>query len=862
MLPTRINLENFLSYGKENIPLDIISLAALLGHNGAGKSTLLEAITWPLYGQGRYKNIDDYVRQGQEQAMVELQFMLGSEVYRIVRGRSLKGKGKSTLELAKMNGADWIPLSGTTIRETEQRIRDLLRMDYDTFVSSCFILQGQSDRFCSAGPTERKRILGQILGLDIYDRLQEAVKPRGKQHKEKAAVIMAKIEGLEKELESKGYYEADQQELEKALFEVSEQVKNLESSIETMEKERAELQIKYSNLNNLTERRASLEREIQEIDAFLISVVEKEKDAGRKAELEQQLANISAEIKAAESELEAAEKDLAKWQVQAGRYEDLQNTITRLEKEIHQSQEQLKTLEGKRNRYQQIVERKGQIRAKAAELDQIKTELAEMDQKAIQERELHQQLNATEKAITEWERQHEAKVLKLEAQQKEAAKKKAILEQVDCNRRDCLFLKDAFEASELCEQCSNKLAELDSIKPPEPLQKAYSEASERVRTLGYNPDSHHELRVKAQDLEKWARLVPELDQAEEQLTEIEAQGQELTDAIREKRDQKIKTDDALDEAGRARGNIKKCEVKIKRFKEELSTLRSKEQGVHSELGKAQAAEGQLAELQKQAEVRQRERKEKEDLVLTISLDIENAAGLAGQIERLDGEIPTAKNKLSGAREEEQQARVELGKIEQRLADLEQKEREKKNLSKELQETTREQYLYEQLVKAFGRNGIPALIVENSLPDIEDIANDLLSRLTSGRMSLQLVTQKETKTAGISETLDILIGDELGERPYEGWSGAERFDVDLSIRLAISKFLAKRAGAKIETLIIDEGASCLDAQGRDHFIEAINEIAKEFKLVLCITHIDELKEHFPQQLIVSKSPEGSRVEVVA
>ena len=174
---------------------------------------------------------------------------------------------------------------------------------------------------------------------------------------------------------------------------------------------------------------------------------------------------------------------------------------------------------------------------------------------------------------------------------------------------------------------------------------------------------------------------------------------------------------------------------------------------------------------------------------------------------------------------------------------------------------REEHLYTKLARAYKE--IPVLIMENALPDVEGLGNELLGRLTGGRISVRFETQKEAKTTGaVSDTLDIIVSDELGERPYEGWSGAERFDVDLSIRLAISKFLAKRAGAKIETLIIDEGASCLDAQGREHFTAAINEIAKEFKLVLCITHIDELKEHFPQQLIVSKTPEGSQVEVVA
>lgn len=863
MQPLIVDMENFLSYGKERVDLSLVSLASLLGPNGGGKSSFVDAITYAPYGQGRYKDIDRYVRQGQEQATVELQFMLSGEIYRVIRGRSLKGKGKSTLELAKMNGSDWVSMSGTSIRETEQKIRDLLRMDYDTFVSSCFILQGQSDRFCSAGPTERKRILAQILGLDIYDQLQEAAKAKVKEHKEKVAVVSAKIEGIDSELAGRAEVRLQESKLRDELQEIVQQINDMQIDLEELEKEKSELQLKASKLDDLKERKNSLEREIGEIDAFLAGVAAKEKDAGKKAKLEQQLANISAEIKAAETELETAEQELAKWQIQASRVEDLLNTITRLDKEIRQAQEQLKSLESKRNRYQQIVERKDQIREKTAELDEVKEELSEMDRKASQERELEQQLSAAEKALTEWENQHEKKILQLESQRKEAAKKKAILEQVDCDRRDCLFLKDAFEASELYEQCSNELAKLDSMKAPEPLQKAYSEASERVRTLGYNPELHQELRSQAQDLEKWAKLVPELDQAEEQLSEIEAQGRELQEAITEKQEQKRHTQAELDSIESIKNQMAGHESDVRRTKQKISCFREDEQLIRTEHGKVQAAEEQLVELRKQAEMKQQERKQKDELIFTLSREIEDIAGLTGQIEKMNGEIATLKENLSKAKTAEQNYRVGLGQVEQRLSDLEQKEQEKKALSKDFQEAAREQYLHEQLVKAFGRNGIPALIVENALPDIEGEANELLGRLTGGRMNVQLLTQRDKKTGGgVSETLDVLIGDELGERPYEGWSGAERFEVDISLRLAISKFLAKRAGTKIETLVIDEGASCLDYEGRQKFIEAISTISEDFAKVICISHIDELKEAFPQQIHVRKTPEGSQVEVVA
>ena len=73
-------------------------------------------------------------------------------------------------------------------------------------------------------------------------------------------------------------------------------------------------------------------------------------------------------------------------------------------------------------------------------------------------------------------------------------------------------------------------------------------------------------------------------------------------------------------------------------------------------------------------------------------------------------------------------------------------------------------------------------------------------------------------------------------------------------------LARRAGAHLRTLFIDEGFGTQDESGRAKLVEAINAIQSEFDLVLVITHIDELRDSFPVHIIVDKTPNGSRVTV--
>jgi len=78
---------------------------------------------------------------------------------------------------------------------------------------------------------------------------------------------------------------------------------------------------------------------------------------------------------------------------------------------------------------------------------------------------------------------------------------------------------------------------------------------------------------------------------------------------------------------------------------------------------------------------------------------------------------------------------------------------------------------------------------------------------------------------------------------------------------LSEVLARRAGARLQTLVIDEGFGSQDTQGRQRLIEAINMVRQDFAKILVITHIDELKDVFPTRLEVEKTPRGSMVRLI-
>src|SRR5437660_11694366 len=134
-------------------------------------------------------------------------------------------------------------------------------------------------------------------------------------------------------------------------------------------------------------------------------------------------------------------------------------------------------------------------------------------------------------------------------------------------------------------------------------------------------------------------------------------------------------------------------------------------------------------------------------------------------------------------------------------------------------------------------------------------------MNDGRMHVKFETQRDVRSgAGTIETLDIKISDELGTRSYELFSGGEGFRVNFSIRIALSRLLAHRAGTRLQTLVVDEGFGSQDQEGRDRIVEPIQAIQSEFEKILIITNLEHLRERLPVRIEASKTPQGSTYAV--
>jgi exonuclease SbcC len=275
------------------------------------------------------------------------------------------------------------------------------------------------------------------------------------------------------------------------------------------------------------------------------------------------------------------------------------------------------------------------------------------------------------------------------------------------------------------------------------------------------------------------------------------------------------------------------------------------------------AEQEYPELQEQVQHLQQN-------ISSLQLELQNSTAQIAQLQshcqKLRGdhanEIQSLKQNLQNWRSQMDTLLAQIGSLQQSQQQLEQSRHREQETLTQIEAARHRQRIHTELHQAFGKNGIQALMLENVLPQIEIEANQILSQLSDRQLNVRFITQKSGKKSDrIIETLDIEIADTKGTRPYETYSGGEAFRINFAVRLALSRVLAQRKGSTLQTLIIDEGFGSQDQLGCDRLVSAINAIAPDFECILVITHMPQMKEAFNTLIEVSKTDEGSTVQLV-
>ena len=782
---------------------------------------------------------------------VELDFMAKGQRYRVIRRRSVGARGRnprSALELqiaedaADGTGAPakYRAISGSVIRDTNRRITEILNMDFKTFVNTAYLAQGQADLFTTSTPTERKTCLAAVLDMAYYARLSERANNRSKEIHSDMQTNRAAIDVRKADAARRPEYERRLADARERIADAKPKAAKQRREADRLRGEAQALEARQREFEGLAQRVAAAEKDADalqrqlnadESGAAAYSAVvadadeiqsgfaalqrwqdERERlDAAsfRKRELDGKRAHAAQAIALEEQRLSSAQQAL-----QSRIADDLEPRAKRLpaiEREIA-------ALDGRRAALDELAARIERRRADANELTEQALALKQRND------HLYELMDDTRKKYDMLVEGHADCPLCNQRLSDEAARRlRSEYERTGIDSK-AQFRQNNTEIERLEGQrkaITDEQSKLERRKTAD--ERALTKASANLERDRQDAlEARQALERAASDLEQVAQAIAGkafAGQERSALAEIDGALAALAydaEAHRQARERV----GALDKFAEKRRRLEEAQANLPRLRESLETNRRMLASRRAEIADGSK---RIAAM--------------EDLLATLP-------ALTAALRDAEASRDALESAL-------RQAEVEQGVQEDNLARCDRIDADIRELERRHTRLADEKGIYDELTLAFGKNGIQALIIESAIPQLQDDANEILGRLTEHQMHLRLELDE-----GTSERLEIRIADALGTRDYKTFSGGEAFRIDFALRIALSRLLARRSGAPLPVLFIDEGFGSQDRSGQERMTEAIQSIQDDFEKIIVITHIEQMKNAFPVRIEVSKNGGGS------
>lgn len=951
-----VNAKNYRAIGEANLDFDGIRGAVIAGENGSGKSSIIEAMLWCLYSESRSgRRADGVVRLGADTAEVTVTFQAADTRWKVKRTRTIKGRGKSTLDVWRDEGGVWAPQTGKNMDggegDSQAVIDRALGISFDTLINGPFMLQNDAARFCESKPEDRREVLRQILRLDEYRTLQA-------QARAKAGTFEAEAEVMRRDLESRGDTEAALAQAREAEATAEQARRDAQAVVSDCEKlhdaARAGvvlLRVAQDDQHRLAQRRAELDADAaryrQQLAAATAEVAALETTSAEWAtveDAEKLLPAIEAREAEAAGQVSAAGANLERRRALESRRTTLGETLKAAKRRHDEAQTQAQGLVEAEAQAAGLTDAVEAVEARRSDLTHAREALAELTRALTgidahpdvaaarveaarfeqQVREAEDQADAASLALNRAIEQHEAAksaarraasdVTSTEAEIVRLEKRTALLGEVPCASDGaelwgpvdddglsagrpcnlagtCKLLADArgaagdlAQARVTLESQRGALTAAEEKRTQasltaEALQGNRNEASAAVGTARQHAKDALETvsrvredlrRAYQQDVDTSTATVR---QAEETLRQAETRAADLrrvADSVATKRaaaERAAAEAVEMAEVEKTGGQIRD-ELAALPPAENLAALQVALDGVRVELHNTRAITARRAAVEAAKDqhgpalarklATQRNLTQAEMDLARCVPDSEIAAKMAEAARAetdTDGKLKTARQQASEAERRHATAEAEAKRAQE---------------THEATRARREQVagklalarLWQQTAEALHLAAV--VLIERAIPLIEAEANAVLAQVSNRGMRLTLETQRQNKTTdGVKETLDVLIEDNAGRRPYEDYSGGEQFRANLALRMGLARLLADREGVPIECVIIDEGGfGALDPTGIAAMKDVVAALQRQFALVLLVTHIPDVADCLPHLIRVEPGPNGSILRRVA
>ncbi len=732
MIPIHLKISGFLSY-REAVEIDFsgFDLACISGENGAGKSSLLDAITWVLFGQARKR--DEAVINLQSQAAeVTFVFAYENNKYRVIRSLT---RGKPTrLEFQIRDEADWRPLTEHTNRETQARIERVLKLEYETFINVSFFLQGHADQFAQQAPTRRKEILGNILGLEVWEAYKERTAEQRKAVEGEIASVDGRVSEIEAELAEEDARKQKLADLEAQLSGVAASRKVQDASLAQIKQIQAGLDKQRTLVNQQAE---TLEREEATFNGLERRLTDKEEERKPAAEIikrEEKVRKAYADWQALREELEGWDKIARRFHEQDKSRLPFLEVIQSEQAKLEQEKVSLSTGEkDNEKRNEAIIDLQEKLASAKKTLAEAETNLDErerLEEKMQAGREKQVELNAENTRLKDEMEKLDDRRKKLQASKDQAIcplcgqtlsqeHRKSTLEQLNTEGKQ---MGDAFRANKAkLEALVSELREFEgNLELTADATAKHLAAAKNIAQLNERLDAYQK-QTQAWTSEGAKRLVEVGKLLDSGKYAIEAR-KELAKVDKELA--KLGYDTAKHEA-------------VRDQEERARSAETDQRLLETSLSALKPLDDEIANLKTQI-------KDLQKLIGKQQKEYDQAVALLAAEEAQGPDIEAAEKTLFDLQDQENRLNQEVGGARQKVSVLDDLRKRKGSLATEREELGLRIGRYKALERAFGRDGVPALLIEQALPEIEMKANEILGRLTGDSMHLHFETQAKYK----------------------------------------------------------------------------------------------------------------------
>jgi len=858
--PKSLAVKNYRSYLSESLNFQDIYFAVVNGENGIGKSSLfMDAISDCLYEESRTKVIGEWITNGQTDGMIQFEFSMGETNWRVIRTRSTKGSGKITLSLQQLVDDKWENSSGTTTRETQEKIETLIGMDCATFQCTALIMQDAYGKFMEASKEDRMSVLANILGLGVYEQLTDLAKAKVSELNKSLAISKAKLAELDEKLK-------ERPGLEWSLAAYETDLKAVSGEIITKEDELKSSEELVRTLKTKSERAEELRKQIEVLKSEIIvkrsEIIEKRKQAERANQIiasEEHIISKSADYERVRDQivaLEAKQPILDSLNTQSL---EVVKDIGILDKQYYGLEPQVLDLDKTLASKPELDEAVEQYRLELVRLE-------EMDELATKEsNKLYEIIEAekdTDRTGSEINlKQLELKETKLRLD--ELVRKTAMLAKANCidpENAKCAFLADAQKAKAQIPIVEKEIESIEQeidekIEARKPFLKIVEDLNEQHEAIGYNRfrdgQVHYDLRNLVNSLRSKAELAGQLDSKVEILAGLRAQMQDIENrriSLRKKLRELHEASMILKNELAELPVLQERLPKLKQWADAKEELPAARQIVLSTEDIIKGIEADIATKEGKSTTIEAER---------VQLEIE-ASGLT----LLEHNLTILHTDLKSLQGKQLDYTSKIGALTAQLEALSKDTMERETTLDNMAPIARDLTHYQTLVKAFGLDGIPFSIVRSVVPELSMMANDILGQMTGGQMSLKIETERVQRNKKEVNAIEVWIIDYRGNISYGNRSGGQKVKAALANAFALADLKARRAGIQLGMMHVDE-PPFLDSAGVEAYCDALEQLNYRYPnmRVIAISHDPAMKARFPQQIdVINMGDEGSKVRI--